>query len=294
MEHGVMSTTIENEKKVAFQTLGEAGQGKIEAGEAQRERLEEFTDRVGNGEFHKETTGTIPCLCIDGRCGGKGELMPNAAGGTETLMVADDLTTKDFELDGDTTTCGQYEKLVAFLKDSGHPIGGHTAAERHGAPSGCGANDKLPAIYAYIAQNADTLRGLASSMFGYEISDTDQKLIVGNAAARSDFSDGDQLLAALRAKDGRIDVLEGEHTEVLAVINRRQGTTLDRDAVREEFGDDYEAFNVDEWSFDEGARVTSHLGGEDEVRQKRIAMLYYNLATAGVLCGPNMRVVVLD
>lgn len=310
MEPRMTDTTFENERKeVTFVELGPIAAGKIEAGPEQQERLEEATERIGGGEFHRPTAGTIPCLCIDGRsCAHQSdlELLPNSAGGSETLMVADDLTTKAFELDGDTTTCGQYKNTVDFLKKAGYPVGGHTSAamnvqrkeleskgERLEA-SGCGANDELPAIYAYIAQNGDTLRKLVEDMLGYEISDADHELIVGNAAARSSFSGGDELLAALRAEGGRDDALEGKHKEVVAIINRRVGTTLDRAAVAEEFGDDYQAFEVDEWSFEEGARAISHMGGEDEVRQKRIAMAYYNFATAGVLCGPKMRVVVLD
>ncbi len=307
MEPRMTDTTFENEhKEVTFIELKEVGTGSIEARADQQERLEEFTQRVGAGEFHRPTTGTIPCLCIDGRnCSNHGELLPNSAGGSETLMVADDLTTKRFVLNENNTTAGQYENMLTFLKDANKPIGGHTTAalnaKRAAAGqgetiegSGCGANDKLPAIYAYMAQNADKLRELARDMFGYEITDADHALIIGNAAARSEFSGGAELLGKLRASGGRDDALEGEHNEVMAVVNRRTGTTLDRTAVEAEFGDDYQAFEVDEWSFEEGARVISTTGGEDEVRQKRIAMLYYNLAAAGVLCGPKMRVVILD
>lgn len=283
MEHDVMDATFENDARVEFMTLGAAGQGSIEAGENQQERLEEFTERVGSGEFHRETTGTIPCTCIDGRpCANNKELMPNGPGGSEVMMVADDLTTKDFALDGDTTTAGQYRNTLAFLAEAGYPVGAHID---------CGANKKLPAVYAYIRDNATALRDIAQSL-GYEISDSDHELIVGSAAARADFSDGDEILDVARNQGGRIDELEGEHKEVIAVINRRSGTTLDRDAVKVEFGEGYEAFNVDEWSFAEAARVISHMGGEDEVRQKRTAMLYNTLAIAGLLCGPNMRVIV--
>ena len=291
MEHDVMDTTIENEQKITFRLLGEAGRGTIEADESQRERLEEFTERVGNGEFHKVTTGTIPCTCIDGRPSlNHKELMPNAPGGTETMMVADDLTTKDFALDGDTTTRGQHANLVKFLKEQGFPVGAHID---------CGANKHLAKIYAYIAQNGEALQETAQSL-GYEIVKDDERniddhgLIIGNAAERTEFSDADAILGVVDEEDGRIDKLEGEHKEVIAIINRRVGTTLDRDMVKAEFGEDYEAFNVDEGSFEDAARVTSHMGGEDEVRQKRLAMLYFTLATAGFLCGPNMRIVVLE
>lgn len=278
---------------VSFMTLDAAGTGTIQANDAQQERLEEFTTRVGTGEFHRPTDGTIPTKCIDGRCGGVGALLPNSAGGSESLMVADDLTTKSFDRNGNGSTLDEYGTLLDHLVEKGYPIGGHTAADLHGAPSGCGANDKLSAIYEYIGANGATIRSIAESL-GYDITDDDHDLIVKNAQARTEFSAGDQLLEALRQKGGDecVDVLRGAHTEVMAVINRRSGTTLDRDAVEREFGPDYEAFNVDEWSFEAGASAIST--GESETRQKRIAILYYNLATAGVLCGPAMRVVVLD
>lgn len=124
-----MDTTIENERKSAFITLDVIAQGTIEAGPDQQERLEEFTDRVGGGEFHRPTAGTIPCLCIDGRsCAHPAELLPNSAGGSETLMVADDLTTKSFALDGDNSTFAQYSNVLDFLKKIDQPIGGHTTA----------------------------------------------------------------------------------------------------------------------------------------------------------------------
>lgn len=282
------------DENVTFMTLNDAGAGTIQAGPMQQERLEEFTNRVGSGEFHCTTLGSIPTKCIDGRCGGHGEPMPNSAGGTETLMVADDLTTKNFDLNGEASTREEYEALLDYLLAKEYVVGGHTAQDLHGAPSGCGANDKLGLIYEYIAQNGDTLRNVTESL-GYDISDADHALIIGNAAKRHDFSGGDALLATLREKgdEQSVDVLRGAHTEVMAVINRRGGTTLDRDAVEAEFGDQYEAFNVDEWSFQAGAEAISQEGAQDEVRQKRIAMMYYNLATAGVLCGPDMRVVVL-
>lgn len=287
-----MSTTTLDDVSVSYITLGSAGVGTIQCNDGQRERLEEITERVASGEFHHSTTGTIPCTCKDGRYGATEELAPNAAGGSETLMVADDLTVKRFAAES-TTTCGQYDALLDFLKQAGYPIGGHTAVELQGAPSGCGANDRLGIIYSYISENGQTIRSLAES-FGYEVDDTLHETIIGNARARHQFSRGDELLESLRARGGRIDVLEGAHKEVVAAINRRSGVTLDRDALRREFGDDYQSFNCDEWTFEKAAEVISESKDGDEIRQLRTAMLYYNLATAGVLCGPDMRVVVVN
>jgi hypothetical protein len=284
-----VDTTLESHE-TNFVELGAIGTGGIQASDTQQERLREFTERVGSGEFHNATTGKIPCTCIDGRFGATDELMPNAAGGTETLMVADDLTVRVFA-DANSTTCDQYDTILQHLRTNGLPVGGHTAQDCHGAPSGCGANDKLPAIYTYIIQNGNTLRQLCQNLLDYQISDHEHETIIRNARQRSEFSDGGELLSVLKMHGGRIDVLQGEHTEVLAVINCRVGTTLDRNAVRVEFGDNYEAFNVDIWAFAEGAAA---IGNEADIHIKQVAMMYYNLATAGVLCGPKLRVSVLN
>lgn len=282
MERDVMSVSIDVEKSPTFRTLGDAGEGKYEAIESQQDRLEELTNRIGSGEYHCEIEERVPCRCVDDRCFSGGVLMPNAAGGSKTMMVADDLTTKGFELGGVSTTSGQYEEMLKFLTEKGTPIGVHID---------CGANNKLQMVYDYIARNEQKLRSTAV-LLGYEIKDSDHGLIVSNATKRTDFSEGDEIIIKTKEANGRVDEPIGDHEPVLIAINRREATTLDREAVRDEFGDHYKAFNVDEWSFDEAARLISS-NDSDEIRQKRTAMLYYNLATAGVLCGPNMRIVII-
>jgi hypothetical protein len=267
--------------------------GAIHATSDQTDRLDELTERLATGEFFAETSGQIPVKCIDGRCSNLHNLMPNSAGGTETLMVADDLTVKNFVRNDDGTTAGQYRATLDAVLAAGYPVGGHTAEDLHGAPSGCGANDKLSAIYEFMAKSSDIIHGLASQL-GVEVDDETHHLIIANAVSRLEFSDGSELLAALREKggDASVDVLKGQHKEVVAVINHRAGTTLDRDVLQVEFGDNYQAFNVDVWALAAGARVITPSGNEREQLQKIIAMVYYNLATACVLCGPTMRVVV--
>ena len=265
--------------------------GSIQPDDKQAERLDEFTDRVGSGEFLKSTDESIVCDCIDGRHGSQGALRPNAAGGSESLTVADDLTSHRFG-GADSTTCGQYKATLAYLHDHHYPVGGHTCEGVSGTASGCGANDKLPAIYAFIAEHGDVLRSLVGAL-GSEVTDETHTLIVENAAKRSAFSDGSELLTALKDEpDARVSQLVGAHREVLALINNRQGTTLDRDAVREEFGDEYQAFNVDTWAFAASAKAIAN--DDTDAYQKLIAMLYYNLATAHVLVGPTLRVVVVN
>jgi len=284
-------TAIEYDKTIEFIELGELAEGAIEPRNDQQERLTEFTDRVGSGEFHVATDVRIPVGCIDGRCGCT--LKPNSAGGTETFMVADDLTNKQFRANDDSTA-GAYANIVRYLRKNRQPVGGHDDSGRDDRTTGCGANDKLPQMYDMIARKGDAIRGLAESI-GVEISDEMHATIVANASGRTSFSIGPELLSCLEDDNHDcVDHLRGSHNEVLAVINLRAGTTLDRDALEAEFGDNYESFNVDAWSFGEAANLISTSSDSPEQRAKIAAMAYYNLAAALVLGGPKLRVVVLD
>jgi hypothetical protein len=305
MERTTRSTVDVNEsdiEKTIDYMEAQFAEGKIEAGPDQQERLDEATERLKAGEFHRDidwdaefwNMAMLLARCVDGRIPEEGAnpLAPNAAGGTETIFVADDLTTKRYSSE-DGTTAGGYRSLVTALKDKGYVVGGHTGSHAEGEKSDCGANDRLEAIYAYMANNPQALRDMAAAL-GVDVSDETHEMIVGNASARTQFSSGKELLGILEenAREEFVDKLHGDHKEVVAVINKRAGTTLDRDALREEFGEEYEAFNVDAWAFEEAARVTSL--GEEEVQQKVAAMVYYNLATTMVLVGKKMRIVVLD
>lgn len=273
--------------------LGEHAEGKIEAGPEQQERLDEMTARLAAGEFHGEAKALIPVICIDGRfCRhGDSHMLPNAAGGTISIFVADDLTDKDYA-GPDGTTVEGYKRIMQQIVAQGGLVGGHDDDGEHPEGSGCGANDRLPHIYAFLARKGGDIRTLAAKL-GVSVSDTVFEKIVGNATARTQFSGGAEMLGALDAQDGEVVVerLGGAHKEVVAVINTKEGTTLDRKALLDEFGEDYEAFNVDVWSFQHAAELLT----DNEEKQKELvaAMVFYNLATAHVLGGKNLRVVTL-
>lgn len=252
-------------------------------------RLDEFTDRVGSGEFHTGTPIVLPCGCKDGRCGG--ETRPNGAGGTLSLVVADDLLRQDFA--GDGTTVDAARKVFRHLIERGYPAGGHCDAKMDDTSSGCGANDKLSKIYSIISEKNAEIKALVGSL-GYDVDDATHSDIVAGAQRRTQFSSGREVLDVMREEAGEenVDKLRGEHSEVLAVINTVPATTLDRAAVEREFGESYQSFNTDIWSFEAGARALYPEADDVEIQRAVIAMVYYNLATALTLCGPTMRVVV--
>lgn len=267
--------------------------GTIQANDYQQERLDELTDRVASGEFHVATDGKVPCKCKDGRSSPRPVEGANAAGGTESIFVADDLTTKHLAA-ADGSVCGGMQNIIQTLQGLGYSVGGHTD-NRHTDPqqSGCGANDRLSEIYEMMTAKPAAVKALTEVILGAgSVDAATEQLILKNAAQRGDFAFGYDVVSLLRdIDDAKIEELQGSHNEVVAAINLRPGTTLDRRAIVEEFGVDYQAFNVDAWSFHAAAKATSL--SVEEIQQKVIAMTYYNIATALVLCGPNMRVILV-
>lgn len=273
--------------------LGNAAEGSIQADQMTHRLLDEMTRRVSEGEFHYATDILVPCDCIDGRCGTDTHLRPKSAGGTLSLAVADDLLYRDYEDDG--TTAGMVANVFRRLQDRGYVVGDHTDDNADGDASGCGANDKLPLIYDIITRKADKIRSLAS-IFSIDVDDDTHSAIVSGATRRTNFSSGRAVLDTMLmyGKEDNIDTLHGGHEEVVAIINKRNGTTLDRNAVLAQFGAEYEAFNIDAWSFEAGARAL-YPDADAAIIQRTVgALIYYNLATALVLCGPNMRIVTVE
>lgn len=286
----------ETEEKTHM-VLGDVATGAIQAEtEYQKERVNEATERLAAGEFHKTTDRVIPCKCIDGRsCSHGASEGPNSAGGTLSVFVADDLTRKRFQ-SADGSVAGGYANALDVLKREEYDVGGHTDDHASGDKSGCGAADRLPEIYQKIAHNGEWIREQAEAILGHEIDEETHQMLVSNAAQRVQFDSGTKISETLNKSNDITDAdtmneqLEGSHNEVIAVINLIEGTTLDRDSLRAAFGDELQAFNVDGWSFAHAADKTSL--DSDEVNEKVAAMTYYNLATALALCGPAMRVIV--
>lgn len=279
------------------------GRGTIEpAGRAlDVEVLDDMIERLRGDEFYVPTD----------------RLRPNAAGGTLSLVVGDALTTGRFRRPGDTAkvhakavytylqktqnSTDARRFIPAVCVDGRTPVkdglenpavvGGHD--DEHG-PEGCGAQKRLGDILTYLSQHGDEVRGLMAAI-GVDIDDTTHEATTARSASLLDegyVSPGSELRQALVDVAGKQSVatLAGEHNEVVLVINTQDGTTLDRAKLREVFGDEYEAFNVDVAALKKSAEAMSLT--PEEAQQKFVAMLYYNVATAAVLAGPSLRIVV--
>jgi len=278
---------MEREKAVELMSLTQA-EGSIHAENVPA--VVELAESIVRGEHHRAVSGDIICKCIDGRNCEQGLEGPNSAGGTLSMLVADDLTSQRFITTNEPIAVGM-ERLTKELDDQGQPIGVHTDESANGEKSGCGANDKLPEIYAMMVKKAEHIRELTELILGMPVPDEIHDMIMARATERVLFSPGSKVASAVTEVAGEesVETLEGSHKEIVAVINLVDGTTLDRDGLHAVTGGKYQAFNVDAWAFERSARVISE-SEDDMIDAKVIALTYYNLATALVLCGPDMLV----
>lgn len=278
---------MEREKAVELMSLTQA-EGSIHAENVPA--VVELAESIVRGEHHRAVSGDIICKCIDGRNCEQGLEGPNSAGGTLSMLVADDLTSQRFITTNEPIAVGM-ERLTKELDDQGQPIGVHTDENANGEKSGCGANDKLPEIYAMMVKKAEHIRELTELILGMPVPDEIHDMITVRATERVLFSPGSKVASAVTEVAGEesVETLEGSHKEIVAVINLVEGTTLDRDGLHAVTGGKYQAFNVDAWAFERSARVVS-VSEDDMIDAKVIALTYYNLATALVLCGPDMLV----
>jgi hypothetical protein len=286
--------------------LGEAAVGTIDpssreldaAVSAQLEqdiRSDRFDVPVLDGVF-------LPCGCIDGRCPHDGEAfnpVPNAAGGTLSLLVGELLTNESNVASTASNSEEALASLITYLQSQnyGNQIGGHTAPS-HGdeTASGCGANDKLKEILGQIVEKPEVILGVLNMLqipVDKEAAFPSMVTKAKSLLERPDyFLSGNAVAETLKSAspEGNCPELQGGHNEVIIRLNTVEGTTIDRRAIKEAYGDNYQIFNVDVWALKKAAETLSYT--KEEAENKFAAMVAYQVATAHQLCGPSMRVIV--
>lgn len=283
---------------VSYQLGNEYGLGKLDTPEWSR--AAEFVQRLG--EYYVPAVQNIIGACMDGRPGSVAEAVPNGAGGGLLYLVADRLVRGDSDPidEANTRVLGQIGQIPATV----HVHRDHHA---HGEDAGCAAADKVGAIFTIIAQHGEQLRSLATELgLGSDSSDEAHQQIIRHAADESKLvmASGNDLVVMVDAQlaksaeptGAHTDMLQGSHHEAAVVMNQRAGTTLNRQALAQEFdraSTHRQAFNIDTWAFAPSAEA---LYPDDPTAQQQAttAMLYYNLAAIMALCGPRMTVTVLE
>lgn len=256
------------------------------------EKLHEVLEALTDGAFFVQTQQIIPTLCVDGRppATGSVEPAPNSAGGTFSLAVGEALARGH----ADDNAAEHARTVYAELLAAGYQVGGHDADHASGDGCGCGAEDKLADILAFIAGRGADIRKLVASL-GEEVGDSVHTLLTHSAREllRCGYADvsGKTLRDAYVGIAGEASVvrLSGPHNEIAAVINTKL-ETIDRAKLRAAFGDNYQTFDIDVAALREAAKARATT--DEEAAKIYLAMLYYNVATAAVLSDQSLRIVV--
>ncbi len=281
---------------VSYQLGNEYGLGKLNTPECPH--AAEFIQELG--EYYVPAVQNIIGACMDGRPGSTAEAVPNGAGGGLLYLVTDRLVrgNSDSIDEANTRVLGQIGQILATVHV-------HRDDHAHGEDAGCAAADKVGAIFTIIAQRGEQLRSLATELgLGSDNSDEAHQQIIRHAADESKLvmASGNKLVTMVDAQlakntdeptGAHTDMLHGSHHEAVVVMNRRTGTTLDRQSLALEFDQQYQAFNIDTWAFAPSAEAL-YPGDPTAQQHATTAMLYYNLAAIMALCGPRMTVTVLE
>lgn len=293
-------------REFSYLTLGEGAinpKERINSGEIAEQTVDQFAERIDDYYVELDSGILIPTKCVDGRgrLDGLRVLGYNAAGGTFSLVMGDALTYQRYRHSGEKAP-EHAKRVFGELKKKEQTIGGHDADHTVSeADCGCGAEDRLddldpakPSILRYIARRGGDIRALLDSI-GIDVTDEQHEMILANSQqliAEHYATGGAALRDAFVETSGEesLERLTGSHNEVLLAINTQRGTTLDRAKIARELGPEYQAFNLDVPALEDGAGLLSI--PPKEARAQFIAALYYNVATAAVLAGPSLRVVV--
>ena len=283
---------------VSYQLGNEYGLGKLDTPEWSR--AAEFVQRLG--EYYVPAVQNIIGACMDGRPGSTAEAVPNGAGGGLLYLVTDRLVRGNSDAINEANA-----RVLVRISRIPATVHVHRDDHAHGEQAGCAAADKVGAIFTIIAQHGEQLRALATELrLGSDSSDEAHQQIIRHAADESKLvmASGNDLVAMVDAQlaksaeptGAHTDMLHGSHHEAVVVMNQRTGTTLDRQALAQEFDrapEHRQAFNIDTWAFTPSAEAL-YPGDPTAQQQAATAMLYYNLAAIMALCGPRMTVTVLE
>lgn len=286
--------------------LGSVGVGtidpdlRVKTGEIDDQKIDEIATNIDEYYVPIDSslagmTMLIPKWCVDGREDVESApLAPNASGGTYSLVAADALIDAPALISAETTSAEHGTDIFKSLLELGYDVGGHCADHAEGENAGCGACDKFGEIFGYIAKNVTDLSIVAAGL-GVTVPEELQAKIARNAEDLLNagyVSNGKDMIDAIRGTAGEehVQTLIGGHNEVLLIVNAVENTTLDRRGLARQYGEKYQAFNLDTWALKNGIEAISTV--EQEKQEKFVASVLYNIATAAVLAGPSLRVVV--
>lgn len=299
---GIGKETINQEnsdQELSFNTLGNFNLGIGNIGPANRSDIDmnvlnEMYKRIASGEFNFKVSSSIPVICVDGRTmvDGKRLEAPSAAGGTLSMVYGSDLGNSAAQNEDNELQLAS--KIISKLKQKGFETSVH--GDNH-SNCGCGACAKVKNIYQHIVERIDDIADVVEQL-GIKIDQDEKTALVQRANQRLQnpgfFSDDrSTVLQAAQENGAHYEELVDAHNELGIAINTRPGTTVNRAAIREAFGPQYDMFVVDTWTFDSAAKeITDDGDNQDAIRVAK-AMAVQNVATASVLGHASLPIIAI-
>jgi hypothetical protein len=210
-----------------------------------------------------------------------------------TAYVAAELT--GWFNEEDDTTEKRLTRLDSVLRANGVYPGGHVdakaveeefydeAAEK--PKTGCGANDRLIEILQNMHDDPETINAYTDALLQEQAPVNEGPVSREEVLARNRNWNPTVVVNQLGNTDGgTVEILKDSHIEAGVVANYNENTTVDRDAVFAETGE--QVFTVDMWYIDKIARalaVGSPTATED-FQQLRRAATSYQVGTYITLC----------
>ncbi|GKS69901.1 hypothetical protein W03_19050 [Nitrosomonas sp. PY1] len=286
-----------NNARANYHTLGEFNLGLGAIGPENRTDVDQSVvnamyQTIASGKFNIPVGDSVPSICVDGRCNkdGKREVSPSAAGGTLSIVYGADLGGASTSSDTNEITLAT--RISNTLKEKGHAIGVH--GDDH-SNCGCGACAKVKNIYQHIAEKINDIVSL-TSQYGITLSQSEKDRIVQQAQNRLNQSnffaeDRSSVLKNSQECGSVYEELVGAHNELGIALNTKPGTTVDRSAIRAQYGPQYDMFVVDAWTFANAAKAIN--SNEDAMATELIAkaITLQNVATASVLGHGSLRII---
>jgi hypothetical protein len=298
---------INNVRVQVLEIIG-AGEGSISAGELSDSTAHEMAEAARARLVR--VSPEAPSCCIDGRCAectlegsdAATEPRPSVAGGADVTAYAAAELSGYFSVQDSRSSSEKLAEIDIKLRKQGLNPGAHCdeAAVANGftdpadiqrARTGCGAGDKLSNIIKKFYDMPEPIATYTSALLGVSY-DANAKLPEQALVQRrtSQWDPRAVIDVTSSASAGRnVEVLQGDHSELLVVFNFVSDSTVDRDALVQETGK--QVFVVDMWYIDKlaTALAAGRHDAEELEPKLRQYMVGYQIATYLTLCDGTQR-----
>jgi len=189
----------------------------------------------------------LPQFCVDGRRPKYRNYREEHKPYLQSLGGSYHLAVLSWLMDGGQREFSQVADVTfTSLRKKGYQIGVHTSTHAHEEKSNCGFVDNLGKIITRLAENSEEIWGILCDADVNMVSNRpiwDEMVGLVKQAKTGTIPAGQGLIDMAKNKhQARIQTLEGEHQEMVAVINLKPNTTLDVAANQSS-----QAFNLDLW-----------------------------------------------